>query len=208
MQHFNPVSVSVGGELGTGFMLEGGEEVLHRGGINSTLSQPGMVTTGLAPRLLCLCGTWPVVPKGRWLEGAGRQLYCHGAGVVLQHVNSHCASAREVLDYSHWEWTSFLLEILSRKAEELATWICWENSQNRKRLFLPVGAKQFRGPVVCTGMGLAGWALSPELQPWMSRALQCQAGRGRQCSSRPSLCLLGQRSRERALEGDWAVMLT
>lgn len=43
MLPFSPGSVSAGGELGAGFTLEGGEEVLHGGGINFTLSQPGMV---------------------------------------------------------------------------------------------------------------------------------------------------------------------
>lgn len=72
MLHFSPVSVSVGGKLGTGFMLAGGEEILHGGGINFTLSQPGMVSAGLAPRLLGQspkCGQW----VGGWGE-LGRQL--------------------------------------------------------------------------------------------------------------------------------------
>lgn len=69
MLHFSPVSA--GGKLG--LHVGGGEEVLHWGGSNFTLSPPGMVTTGLAPRLVCLCGAWPVVPKPNedngWMAG-------------------------------------------------------------------------------------------------------------------------------------------
>lgn len=79
MLPFSPGFVSAGGELGAGFTLEGGEEVLHGGGINFTLSQPGMVIAwrqgcgvSVGPGLFCQspsCGQW----VGGWRE-LGRQL--------------------------------------------------------------------------------------------------------------------------------------
>lgn len=54
---------------------------------------------------------------------------------MLQHVNGHFVPllGRCLITLTENE-TSFLLEILSGKAEEAVTRICWENSQNRKML--------------------------------------------------------------------------
>lgn len=61
--------------------------------------------------------------------------------------------------------TSFLLEILAGKAEE-SDESSGKIHQIEKMLFLPFGAKQFWGLVVSIRMGLAGWALPCEPQPW------------------------------------------
>lgn len=107
MLPFSPGSVRAGGELGAGFTLEGGEEVLHGGGINFTLSQPGMV---IAWRQGCgvSVGAWPVLSKpfmwavGGWLEGAGEATLLTWSWRDASACELPLrASAGEVLRYSH-----------------------------------------------------------------------------------------------------------
>lgn len=117
------------GRAGDRLHVGGGEEVLPLSweGINFTLPQPGMVIPGLAPRLLCLCGGLACCAKALnvgsgWVVGGSWGGSSAGAGVMLQHVNSHFMPllGRCLITLTENE-TSFLLEILSRKAEELAT---------------------------------------------------------------------------------------
>lgn len=79
MLHFRPISASVGGELGTGFMLEVVRKFSPSPGRALTSHCPNQAWSSLGWHQGCCVsvGAWPAVPKplmwavDGWLEGAG-----------------------------------------------------------------------------------------------------------------------------------------